>query len=186
LDKGALQVTLFHSPKFDLDVRITPKSSVLVNRLKDFSDKVQKKSAKKAARKAMSIVRKAAVANAKAFDNPNTPERVWKNVTVQEAPKSSKRIGGIVMRVGVKGGAKQYANTKANVRSGKAGKTYKTLGSSGNPGGDTWYWRFVEFGTSNQPAKRFLRDALESNAQAVTDALTQELSKELDKLVTAK
>jgi len=179
-------MTVFHSPKFDIKVTVSPKSSVLVNRLKDFNDKVQKKASRKAARKAMTIVRKAAIVNAKAFDNPLTPEMIWKNVTVQEATKSSKRVGGIVMRVGVRGGAKQYANTRANVRSRKAGKTYKTLGSSGNPGGDTWYWRFVEFGTSNQPAKRFLRDALESNAQAVTDSLTRELSKEIDKLVTGK
>ncbi len=38
---------------------------------------------------------------------------------------------------GVMGGAGQYANTKANVRKGRAGKSYNTAGDKGNPGGDT-------------------------------------------------
>jgi HK97 gp10 family phage protein len=179
-------MTFFHSSRANIAVKITPDTRLIVNRLSKLTGKFQKKSIKKAARIAMGPVKKEAIANAKAFDNPLTPERVWKNITIQEATKSSKRLGGVVMRVGVKGGAKKYASTKANVRAGRAGKKYNTLGDNGNPGGDTWYWRFVEFGTSRTPAKKFLRSALKNNIQGVTDRSIAELSRELDKLAAEK
>jgi HK97 gp10 family phage protein len=170
-----------HSPNYDIIVKLSPDTHVIVDRLSTLADKMQKKVAVAATRRAMGIVKKTAVANAKLLDDKDTPERIWKNVVVQNAPKSGKRLGGVYMRVGVMGGAKQYANTKENVRKRRVGKSYKTSGDKGNPGGDTWYWRFLEFGTSKIGAKKFLRNALESNSQAVTDSLTTELTKGIDK-----
>lgn len=174
-----------YSPNYDIAVRF-PNTKPIINRLSTLPEKLQKKAARQAARKAMGIVRKAAVQNAKQIDDPATAEMIWKNITVQEASRSSKRVGGIVMRVGVRGGAKQYSNTKENVRKRRVGKSYKTLGDKSNPGGDTWYWRFLEFGTSNTRAQSFLRPALAENTQAVTDSVADSISKAIDKLVVSK
>lgn len=78
--------------------------------------------------------------------------------------------------VGVKGGArKPYANSKKNVRSGKAGKTYETQGS-------TYYWRFVEFGTAKMPARPFLVPAFEQNKELALEQVAKTMWKEVDKL----
>jgi HK97 gp10 family phage protein len=163
------------SPNVDLVVTLSD-TRPFIPALSAMNEKVQKKTARKAAYAAMQIVRKAAVANAKEIDNPDSPRAVWKNITVQNSPRQGRRVGGIVMRVGVKGGARQYAQTKSNVRKGRAGKTYRTLGDKGNPGGDTWYWRFVEFGTATRRAQPFLQRALAENAQEVTDATARALT----------
>jgi HK97 gp10 family phage protein len=135
----------------------------IIDSIAKLPDKVQKKSATKATRKAMQIVRKAAVENAKAIDDKATGRAIWKNITVQNSPRQGKRVGGVVMRVGVRGGARK-PDTK-----------------TGNRGGDTWYWRFLEFGTAKMRARPFLARALAANAQAVGDATAKELSAELDK-----
>ncbi len=138
----------------------------------------QKNAATRSARKAMAVVRKAAIANAKALDDSNSPERIWKNITVK-ASKTNK--GLVVMRVGVRGGAMSYANTAANRRANRVGQTYATAGSSQNPGGDTWYWRFAELGTSRQAATPFLRPALNNNVEAVQDGFVADYKDQLDK-----
>lgn len=71
--------------------------------------------------------------------------------------------------VGVRGGAKRYANTKRNRRKGRAGQEYVTAGN-------TYYWRFLEFGTAKMAARPFLRPAFESQKDralaAIVDGLT--------------
>lgn len=81
-----------------------------------------KNAATRASRKAMNIVKKAAVLNAKAFDDKDSPEKIWKNIVVK--PGKNKDLDNVTMKVGVKGGAKQKVGT-------------------GNSGGDTFYWRFL-------------------------------------------
>ena len=120
-----------------------------------------KNAATRASRKAMNIVKKAAQQNAKALDDKDTAEKIWKNIVV----KPSKTKGDFVlMKVGVKGGAKKRAQT---------GKP--------NSGGDTWYWRFPEFGTAHQAATPFIRPALHNNKDAVQTEFTRAYSEELDK-----
>jgi HK97 gp10 family phage protein len=87
------------------------------------------------------------------------------------------------MRIGVLGGARNLADNRANRRKGVAGKKVATEGSSSNPGGDTWYWRLVEFGASTVAAHPFMRPALANNVERVTDTIATELSNELDKLI---
>ena len=140
--------------------------------------KKQKNAATRSARKAMAVVRKAAVANAKALDDSNSPERIWKNITVKA---SKTKQGFVLMKVGVRGGAMSYANTTANRRANRVGETYATAGSSGNPGGDTFYFRFLEFGTSKAPATPFLRPALNNNMEAVQSSFVDDFSAQLDK-----
>ena len=179
-----------YSPNADINATLVASTDV-VKRLKGLNEKMQKTEARKAARKAMQVVRKAAVTNAQGIDDPDTKDqRIWKNISVQYSPRQSKRVGGVVMRVGVKGGARQYSTTKENVRRGLAklydksqNKWYKTLGDAGNPGGDTWYWRFLEFGTSKMGARPVLQQALAENTQQVTDVVVGEIKLSLDKMV---
>ena len=138
----------------------------------------QKNAATRSARKAMAIVRKEAVANAKRLDDKETGERIWKNIAIK--PSKTKN-GFVLMRVGVRGGARSYAATRENVRSGRVGQQYATDGSKDNPGGETFYWRFVELGTSRTAAKPFLRPALNNNVDGVQDGFVTDFKDQLDK-----
>jgi len=169
-----------HSPNAEISVAMSDTRPIL-NRLSKLSEDMQKKDAKRAARVAMRLVQQAAQLNAAEFDRGWTPTSVKKNITVAWSPRQSRQQGGVVMRVGVMGGAAQYAHTKANVRKGRAGKTYATGGDKGNPGGDTWYWRFLEFGTSKMRAQPFLQRALADNVDAVTTVALGDLTKTLDR-----
>lgn len=139
----------------------------------------RKNAATRSARKAMNIVRKDAVAAAKTLDDNQSAERIWKNIATR--PAKTKGTNFVLMRVGVRGGAMQYAKTKANVRAGRAGETYNTEGSKKNPGGDTWYWRLLEIGTSKMPARPFMRPALNNNKDAVQTAFVEDFKEQLDK-----
>jgi HK97 gp10 family phage protein len=154
----------------------------VLNRLRSMPEKLQKKGLRAAIRKGANLVRKAAQTNAKQIDDPLTAESISKNIAVQFSSRASKREGGIVFRVGVRGGARQYAATRANRRAGRVGQIYKTGGDKGNPGGDTWYWRFVELGTSRTRAQPFLQPALANNVESVTSVVVNELNSQIDKL----
>ena len=140
--------------------------------------KKQKNAATRSARKAMAVVRKAAIANAKALDDKETGERIWKNIAIK--PSKTKN-GFVLMRVGVRGGARSYAATRENVRSGRVGQQYATDGSKDNPCGETFYWRFVELGTSRTAAKPFLRPALNNNLSIVQGIFVDDYKDQLDK-----
>lgn len=155
----------------------------VLRKMRSLAPELQKKGLRTAVRKGANIVKKAAVENASRIDDPKTAENIGKNIAVQFASRTSKRIGGIAFRVGVRGGSQQYATTKESVRKGRAGKSYKTGGSKANPGGDTWYWRLVEFGTSRTKAQPFLRPALENNVEKVTQTIVETLDQEIDKIV---
>lgn len=131
----------------------------VVNRIRNVPVKLQKKGLRTAARKAMLIVRDSAREAAREFDDPESPEKIDRLIGVQESAKRSKREGGVVMRVGVRGGA-----VSAKDRT------------------PPWYWRFKEFGNSNQAADPFMRPALANNIDAVTDKFSTEINAELDKL----
>ncbi len=93
---------------------------------------------------------------------------------IDPVPKKSGANEGV--RVGVRGGAKKYANTKYNARKGRAGKSYKT-------GGSTYYWRFLEFGTKFIKPQPFLRPAFESQKRRALDVITKELHFGIEKAV---
>lgn len=154
----------------------------VVDRLKDFPSRFQKRSARVAARKAMNIVRDAARERAKAIDDPDTKEQIWKNIVTNESQRGGKRIGGIKMRVGVMGGALAYRGRTSKGVVIKVRKSQANFNPANLPGGETRYWRHQEFGTINHKAQPMLLPALMNNAQRVTDRLANELVKELDKL----
>lgn len=143
-------------------------------RFKALSVGMRNKGVRAAMRKGANVVRDAAKAAARAIDRPETPLSIEKNIAVQFNGRLQKRTGDIGFRVGVRGGAKQYADTKANRRSGKVGSSYTT-------GGTTFYWRFIEFGTSKMRARPFLRPAIENNAEKVMGVIVAEMNKQLDR-----
>lgn len=147
----------------DIDFNLTGADEVL-QRLQSLAVRTQKRSVKRAARKAMAIVRKAARDNAKRIDDPVSADKIWKNIVLQESGKAGKRVGGVVMKVGVKGGA------SFNRNSGSRAKL---------SGGDTRHWRFIELGSANNQAKPFMRPALRNNVQQVTQVFMTELNNEI-------
>ncbi|MDC4667539.1 HK97 gp10 family phage protein [Acinetobacter baumannii] len=141
------------------------------------NEKTVKRIARKAMRQAMNIVRDEARQKVKRLDDPTTPEKIWKEVVVQNGRSRNKNA--LVMRVGVRGGARiPYTNNAQNRRSGRVGKTYQSDGR-------VFYWRFLELGTSRQPATPFLRPALYENIEQVTDKFVQVFKFELDVVLGA-
>ena len=116
-----------------------------------------KASVRGAGTKAMRIVRDAARAKARTFDDPDTPKSIAKEIVTNYSAKQS-RGDQVVVRVGVRGGAKP---TKDNVG----------------------YFRFKEFGTSQMAAEPFLRPALADNVQKVTDTFVAALEPAIDKQI---
>ena len=117
-----------------------------------------------AARKAMNLVRDAARSNAKAIDDPETREKIHKNIVTQGG--KSRNPNEIKIRVGVKGGA---------------GRNQYSVSTAGLSGGDTRHFRFIEFGTSKIPATPFLRPALANNVDKVTTKFVQVFDAEITK-----
>lgn len=121
-----------------------------------------KNAARRSARKAMAIVRDAARSGAKAIDDPQTSEKIWKNIAI--AAGKTRNPNEVVMRVGVRGGA-----------------SFSNPNPPNTSGGDTRHFRWVEFGSANNPPTPFLRPALQNNIQAVTNSFAENFNKEIDK-----
>ena len=126
--------------------------------------KKAKQIARKAGRQAMNIVRDAARTNAKAIDDPETREKIHKNIVTQGG--KSRNSNEIVIRVGVKGGA---------------GRNQHSVSTAGLSGGDTRHFRYIEFGTSKIPATPFLRPSLSQNLDKVTTKFVQVFDAEITK-----
>lgn len=121
-----------------------------------------KNAARRSARKAMAIVRDSARNAAKALDDPETAEKIWKNIAI--AAGKTRNPNEVVMRVGVRGGA-----------------SFSNKNPPNTPGGDTRHWRFIEFPSVNNPGTPFMRPALQNNIQAVTNSFAENFNKEIDK-----
>lgn len=135
----------------------------VLNKLQQLPARMQKSGVRKAARKAMNIVRDAARANALVIDDPETKAKIQKNIGVQAGKTRDKNI--IKMRVGVRGGASSNQHSKP---------------VGGLSGGDTRHWRYIELGTSNIPAAPFMRPALSENIESVTNTFVEELKTEIN------
>lgn len=128
--------------------------------------RLMKNAARRSMRRAMAIVRDAARNNAKGIDDPQTAEKIWKNIAI--AAGKTRNPNEVVMRVGVRGGASQNANTDRSALSKLSG-------------GITTYWRYLEFGSAHNPPTPFMRPALQNNIQAVTISFAETFNKEIDK-----
>lgn len=144
-------------------------TDAILRKLRALPERVGRNAMRRSLRKGANVIRDIARTNARALDDGQTREAIWKNISTQGGGRRmERRVGGPAMRVGVLGGAKQGA------------------GDPSAPGGDTWYFRLLEFGTSEMAARPFLRPAIASGAEksiSVTiEAMSSELDKELRKL----
>ncbi len=121
-------------------------------------------------------IRDQAVINAKAIDDPNTPTSIPDNIVVRAMSKRKRNAlkADAGVRVGVLGGAKQGDKDAKNP----------------NKGGETFHWRFIEFGTRKAsgkpvPANPFMRKAVtQAQARAIAkffERYNQEFQKQLNK-----
>jgi HK97 gp10 family phage protein len=153
----------------------------ILGKLKELSHDVKYRGGRFALRKAANLVATKAKENAKTIDDPATAEDISKNIAVRWSGRTFKTTGDLKFRVGVMGGARQYANTRDNVRAGRAGASYAVGGDKSNPGGDTFYWRFLEFGTERTRAQPFMRRALSENVSAAVAEFSKEFPKAIDR-----
>lgn len=124
--------------------------------------RLMKNAARRSARKAMAIVRDSARSAAKGIDDPQTAEKIWKNIAT--AAGKTRNPNEVVMRVGVRGGA-----------------SFSNPNPPNTSGGDTRHFRWVEFGSVHNPPTPFMRPALQNNIQAVTNSFAENFNKEIDK-----
>ena len=146
----------------------------LQSKLQSVAYDVQKKGGRFALRKAAQVLRNQARQNAASVDDSLTPESIAKNIVDRWNGRVNKQSGGadLGFRVGVLGGARDYS---------KYGEFKTGKKSSANPGGDTFYWRFLEFGTQKMGAKPFMRPAIDESGQAVVDKFVAEYGVALDR-----
>lgn len=133
----------------------------ILQQFEQLQQSVQKKHARKAGRQAMKLVQEQAKWGARRIDDPQTREKIYQNIVIRNGKSRNKNT--VVTRVGIQGGAKGLTDGEVQ---GKGKK---------NRGGDTFYWRFVEFGTARQRAIPFMRPALATKADAVMNQYADEL-----------
>lgn len=146
---------------------------------------VKFKGGRYALRKAATIVANAAKQAAKNIDDPSTAEKIYKNVVTRFGTRRFKTTGDLLFRVGILGGARP-SNPKRRRR--KGAPTLEDLGEIAgkgkeNPGGDTFYWRHVEFGGEKHAATPFMRPALENNAQKATSEFIAQYKKSIARAI---
>lgn len=110
---------------------------------KTLSQEMQRQVVVPAGKDAMQIVLDDAKDRAHRIDNPKTPQNIALNIAMIEDVKYFEETGSTKISVGVKKGRR------------------------GRLGGNTFYWWFVELGTSRSRAQPFMRNALGQNQQAV-------------------
>lgn len=119
---------------------------------------LQRQVAVPAAKDAMDIVLKDSIARAQRIDNPSTAPDISKNIAMIEDTKFFNETGATKISVGVR-------------------KTKR-----GQRGGNTFYWGWVELGTSRNRAQPFMRNALAQNRQQVFQEFLSSAKYQLIKL----
>jgi HK97 gp10 family phage protein len=182
---------------FDVETKIEG-VELLNAKLNAVSREIQYKGGRFGLRKAAKLVAADVKSNALRLDDPKTANQIAKNVAVRWSPRRFKRTGDLMFRVGILGGAAPSNSREAERsrrRRRRAGvPSLAELGElvgkgKGNPGGDTWYWRLLEFGFYNKKAKRkiaaqpFMRSALKNNINAATKEFVRHSNKAIDRAV---
>ena len=127
----------------------------ILKKLEELANAEQSKALKAGLTKGAAEVRKAARANAKALDDTTTDEKIFQNIkSLQWKVKKGRKYLGRSVGVDNKTGS----------------------------GGDTYYWRFLEFGTKRTRAKPFLLPALESEQNKALEAMTEGAQAMIDKI----
>lgn len=133
-----------------------------LRKMRAVTAEVTLKGVRGSASKAMRVVRDAARANARRIDDPESAADIAKNIAV--STRVYPRLGEVRSRVGVKGGARPDSSRNPDPK-------------------NTGHWRFIELGTSEQPARPFMRNALENNIDKVVSVFVDDLDKNIDRIV---
>lgn len=133
-------------------------ADALSAKFKTLSQEVQRQIVVPAAKDAMDIVLRDARDRAHRVDNPQTPQNIALNIAMIEDTQYFNETGSTKISVGVRRGRR------------------------GRLGGNTFYWWFVELGTSRSRAQPFLRNALGQNQQAVFSEFLSSAKYQLVKL----
>lgn len=128
----------------------------LIDRMKDLDSKVQRSISRRATAKGGRVIRDKVRANAQRLDDPKTSRSIAKNVHLRWNGKLAKQQGGAAYQIGIRGGGRSRQTNEQN------------------PGGDTYYWRFLEFGTVKMAARPFFRPALAQTKQAALSTTINE------------
>lgn len=118
-------------------------AEALSAKFKTLPQELQRQVVLPAMKDAMDIVLQDAKARAQRIDNPQTPQNIALNIAITENKAYFNETGSTMVSVGV--------------RKSKRGQR----------GGNTFYWWWVELGTSRIRAQPFMRNALAQNQQAV-------------------
>lgn len=102
-----------------------------------------------------------ALQNTAQLNDPETNEDISKNLMLRFNSKSFRRSGNMSFSIGVRGGAKSREENAAN------------------PGGDTFYWRFLEFGTKHVQRLEPITKAAEQQQAAFYALFRLQLSKKM-------
>ncbi len=137
----------------------------LLIKFKTINNQVQGKVTQFALRKASNVLKKAVVGEMMRVDRESSREAIWRNVVVRNKPKRFRKTGELETRLGILGGARSRAANEAN------------------PGGDTFYWRFLEFGTERVPAQRNITKTVKRKQGDFMSTFTREMDKAIDRAV---
>lgn len=139
----------------------------LQKKFKNISDDMEYKGGRFALRKAAQVIRDDAKQGAARVDDPATAENISRNIAERWSTRRFRATKDLMFRVGVLGGA-----------GGNLSKEEITK----NPGGDTRYWRLIEFGTEKMPAQPFMRPAAKNAGQKAVNKFVTEYGKKLGRL----
>lgn len=149
----------------------------IIRKIRDIPERLGNNAGRRALRKGANVIRNAARENAKRIDDPRSIQAIWRNITTSGGGRRRERsAGGPLMRVGIRGGARNMS---------KYGE-FKGAGA-GNPGGDTWYWRLIEFGfrhvrSGSMIAPRpFMSKAMNEKAQEALSTTVRDMQTQLDR-----
>jgi len=96
--------------------------------------------------------------------------------TVTARAKRNNPAGSFTSGVRFRSTQGTYANTARNRRKGIAGQAF-----DGPP--PAYYWRFTELGTSQQPARPFIRPAVDGAEHAIIQATVNGLAQAIDRAI---
>ena len=92
------------------------------------------------------------------------------------APKDTGEMARDIMVKRERSAGDHIASYSVFVRSGKKSRL---AGRKRDMNRDSYYWRFLEFGTRKMPAQPFLRPAFETRKEGAVDAVGAELDKRI-------
>lgn len=129
------------------------------------TDEMKLKGGRAALRKASKVLLDESVNQLKKADNSLTDEAIWRNAVTRFSPKRFRSSGDLMFRVGILGGSKSKESNQ------------------NNPGGDTFYWRFLEFGTEKTPAYAPMRTAVKMTEDLLVGTFASSFKKSLDRAI---